>query len=176
MAGYRARGGQNRSNNANSKNRPSGNAEASRQTAGNRQPKQPPRERSGRSSGARPATGREPRGEREFAPGEFFTLGEHTVGRRRYRFRYNGKVYRIMEGLAQPKPPAAEPDSTSVVVETAVATESVEGLRLEETAQETVTVVAAQPEPEETLVLEETDAKKAYEAWNRIKRPERYGL
>ena len=115
MAGYRARGGQNRSNNANSKNRPSGNAEASRQTAGNRQPKQPPRERSGRSSGARPAAGREPRGEREFAPGEFFTLGEHTVGRRRYRFRYNGKVYRVMEGLAQPKPPAAETDSTSVV-------------------------------------------------------------
>ena len=38
--------------------------------------------------------------------------------------------------------------------------------------QETVTVAA---EPEETLLLEEPDAKKAYEAWNRIKRPERYG-
>lgn len=175
MAGYKPRGGQNRPNNANNKNRPSGNAEASRQAAGNRQSKQPPRERGGRSAGARPVAGREPRGEREFAPGEFFTLGEHTVGRRHYRFRYNGKMYRIMEGLAQPKPPATEADSTSVVVETAVVAEGSEMLQIEETALESETV-AARPEPEETLVLEESDAKKAYEAWNRIKRPERYGL
>lgn len=61
---------------------------------------------------------------------EFFTLGEHTVGSRSYRFRYDGRIYRILE---------------------------------------------QQPEQEETLVLEEADSHKAYEAWNRIKRPERFG-
>lgn len=71
---------------------------------------------------------------------EFFTLGEHTVGSRHYRFRYNGRVYRILEKLVR--------------------------LGDEDTAEES----------EETLVLEETDARKAYDAWNHIKRPERFGL
>lgn len=166
MAGYRPRGGQNRSN----KSRETGGTDASRQT-GNRPSRQPSRDRGGRSAGSRPAGGRE-NAPREFAPGEFFTLGEHTVGRKHYRFRYNGKVYRILEGLSQPKPPVTEPDTTAVVVETAALTETAETVSLEETVQETVTVAA---EPEEELLLEEPDAKKAYEAWNRIKRPERYG-
>lgn len=74
------------------------------------------------------------------APREFFTLGEHEVGGKHYRFRYDGRVYRILERLA-------------VSADT-------------------------KPEdmPEESLVLEEADARKAYDAWNHIKRPERFGL
>ena len=65
------------------------------------------------------------------APREFFTLGEHTLGNRSYRFRYDGKVYHILEKRGE--------------------------------------------EEEEALLLEETDSRKAYDAWNRIKRPERFG-
>ncbi len=74
------------------------------------------------------------------APREFFTLGEHEIGSRHYRFRYDGRIYRILEHL--------------------VVREDVE----------------SETEPEETLVLEEADSRKAYDAWNRIKRPERFGL
>ena len=28
---------------------------------------------------------------------EFFTLGEHAVGSRHFRFRYDGRIYRILE-------------------------------------------------------------------------------
>ncbi len=70
------------------------------------------------------------------APREFFTLGEHAVGSKHYRFRYDGKVYRILERL----------------------------------------VSANGEESEETLLLEEADSRKAYDAWNHIKRPERFGL
>ncbi len=66
---------------------------------------------------------------------EFFTLGEHAVGSKRYRFRYNGRTYRILER----------------------------------------TVSASGEESEEVLLLEEAEARTAYDAWNRIKRPERYG-
>lgn len=171
MAGYRPRGGQNRPN----KNRePNGGNGAARQSAGNRPQRQPAQERTDRSGGARTAAGREPRGEREFAPGEFFTLGEHTEGRRHYRFRYNGKLYRIMEGLAVPKPSVEGPDVSDVSVGTDAAIGAPE---MTAPASETESLPAvAQAEPEETVRLEETDAKKAYEAWNRIKRPERYGL
>lgn len=31
-------------------------------------------------------------------------------------------------------------------------------------------------EPEEKVLLEESDSRTAYDAWNRIKRPERFGL
>lgn len=61
---------------------------------------------------------------------EFFTLGEHTVGERSYRFRYDGRVYRILE---------------------------------------------QRPEEEESLLLEEANSRAAYDAWNHIKRPERFG-
>lgn len=67
----------------------------------------------------------------EKAPREFFTLGEHTLGSRSWRFRYDGKVYRILEKRGE--------------------------------------------EEEEALLLEETDSRKAYDSWNRIKRPERFG-
>ncbi len=171
MAGYRPRGGQNRSN----KNRePNGGNGAARQSAGNRPQRQPSQERTGRSGGARAAAGREPRGEREFAPGEFFTLGEHTEGRRHYRFRYNGKLYRIMEGLAVPKPSAEGTDASDASAGPDTAAGAAESAA-PESVTETLTAVA-RAEPEETVRLEETDAKKAYEAWNRIKRPERYGL
>lgn len=73
------------------------------------------------------------RGER--SPREFFTLGEHAVGSKHYRFRYDGRTYRILER----------------------------------------TVSASGEESEETLLLEEADARASYDAWNRIKRPERYG-
>ena len=71
---------------------------------------------------------------------EFFTLGEHEIGSKHFRFRYDGRIYRILE--------------------------------------HPVIAADAQPEtePEETLVLEEADSRKAYDAWNRIKRPERFGL
>ena len=64
------------------------------------------------------------------APREFFTLGEHTIGSKHYRFQYDGRLYRILEQKA---------------------------------------------EEEETVLMEETDAPAAYESWNRIKRPERFG-
>lgn len=73
-------------------------------------------------------------------PREFFTLGEHTVGSKHYRFRYDGKQYRILEKRV----PLGDEDASEEI--------------------------------EETVVLEEENAQKAYDAWNRIKRPERYGL
>lgn len=66
---------------------------------------------------------------------EFFTLGEHAVGSKHYRFRYDGRTYRILE----------------------------------------CTVSASGEEREETILLEEADARVSYDAWNRIKRPERFG-
>ena len=69
------------------------------------------------------------------APREFFTLGEHAIGTKHYRFRYDGRTYRILERMVTP--------------------DGVEG--------------------EETMLLEETDSRSAYDAWNRIKRPERFG-
>ena len=68
------------------------------------------------------------------APREFFTLGEHTIGNRLYRFKYDGKVYHITEQVQEPE-------------------------------QET----------EEKLLLEEPESQPAYDAWNHIKRPERFG-
>ncbi len=73
------------------------------------------------------------RGER--GPREFFTLGEHAVGSKHYRFRYDGRTYRILE----------------------------------------CTVSASGEQSEEQLLLEEADARTSYDAWNRIKRPERFG-
>jgi hypothetical protein len=67
---------------------------------------------------------------KQAAPREFFTLGEHADGVRHYRFRYDGRVYRIL---------------------------------------------MKRDEQEEELVLEEADSRQAYDAWNRIKRPERFG-
>ena len=64
------------------------------------------------------------------APREFFTLGEHPIGKRLYRFKYDGKIYRITEQV-----------------------------------QET----------EEKVLLEEAESQPAYDAWNHIKRPERFG-
>ena len=69
---------------------------------------------------------------------EFFTLGEHTTGSRHYRFRFDGRVYRILERRINPSGDVSD-------------------------------------EEEETLTLEETDSRKAYDAWNHIKRPERFG-
>lgn len=66
---------------------------------------------------------------------EFFTLGEHAIASKHYRFRYDGRTYHILER----------------------------------------TVSADGEESEETLLLEETEARVAYDAWNRIKRPERFG-
>ncbi len=73
------------------------------------------------------------------APREFFTLGEHDAGGKHYRFRYDGKVYRILQ-----RPVIANEEETAEV--------------------------------EETLLLEEADSRKAYDAWNHIKRPERFGM
>ena len=78
------------------------------------------------------ANNKQNRENREKTPREFFTLGEHTVGSRGFRFRYDGKVYHILEKRGE--------------------------------------------EEEEKLLLEEADAKTAYDAWNRIKRPERFGM
>ncbi len=64
------------------------------------------------------------------APREFFTLGEHTIGSKHYRFQYDGRIYRILEQKA---------------------------------------------EEEESVSMEEADARTAYDAWNHIKRPERFG-
>lgn len=72
------------------------------------------------------------------APREFFTLGEHSSGSKHYRFRYDGRTYRILERLAN--------------------------VRQDE-----------ENEPEENIILEESDSRKAYDAWNHIKRPERFG-
>ena len=65
---------------------------------------------------------------------EFFTLGEHPIGKRMYRFQYDGKVYRITEQVIDPE-------------------------------QET----------EEKILMEEMDSHLSYDAWNHIKRPERFG-
>lgn len=72
---------------------------------------------------------------RERGQREFFTLGEHAVGSKHYRFRFDGRTYHILER----------------------------------------TVSASGEESEETLLLEETNAGASYDAWNRIKRPERFG-
>ncbi|MBQ8684450.1 MAG: hypothetical protein IJ518_08060 [Clostridia bacterium] len=77
------------------------------------------------------ANNRPNRDKAERAPREFFTLGEHMLGNRSWRFRYDGRIYHILE---------------------------------KRDGQE-----------EETLLLEEPDSRKAYDAWNRIKRPERFG-
>ena len=42
------------------------------------------------------------------APREFFTLGEHTLGNRSYRFRYDGKVYHILEKRGEEEEEAGE--------------------------------------------------------------------
>ena len=68
------------------------------------------------------------------APREFFTLGEHQIGNRLYRFKYDGKVYHITEQLQLPE-----------------------------------------QEMEEKVLLEEVESQPAYDAWNHIKRPERFG-
>ncbi len=68
--------------------------------------------------------------EKDKAPREFFTLGEHTLGSRSYRFRYDGRTYQILEKRGEESP--------------------------------------------EVLLLEEAESQKAYDAWNRIKRPERF--
>ena len=68
------------------------------------------------------------------APREFFTLGEHPIANRHYRFKYDGKVYHITEQ-----------------------------------------VIIPEQDTEEKLLLEEIDSRLAYEAWNHIKRPERFG-
>ncbi len=81
------------------------------------------------------ANNRQHRGER--APREFFTLGEHAIGVKHYRFRYDGRTYRILERMV-----TGEGDDV------------VEG--------------------DETMLLEESDSRTAYDAWNRIKRPERF--
>ena len=60
---------------------------------------------------------------------EYFTLGEHLIGSRHFRFRYDGRTYLIL---------------------------------------------VEEPEQEEQILLEETDSRTAYDAWNRIKRPERF--
>ena len=63
-------------------------------------------------------------------PREFFTLGEHTIGSKHYRFRYDGRTYLILEQKG---------------------------------------------EQEESVLIEEADSHTAYDAWNHIKRPERFG-
>ena len=67
-------------------------------------------------------------------PRESFTLGEHPIDNRHYRFKYDGRTYRITEQLVIPE-----------------------------------------KETEERILMEETDSRLAYEAWNHIKRPERFG-
>ncbi len=83
------------------------------------------------------ANGRHHHNNQNNQPREFFTLGEHSVGGKHYRFRYDGRVYRILERPAN--------------------------------------LTDEEPEQAETLTLEEADARKAYDAWNHIKRPERFG-
>ena len=61
---------------------------------------------------------------------EYFTLGDHLIGNRRYSFQYDGRTYRILEQL---------------------------------------------PEQDESVLMEETDSQLSYDAWNHIKRPERFG-
>lgn len=67
-------------------------------------------------------------------PREAYLFGEHDIGNRHYRFKYDGKTYTITEQ-----------------------------------------VIIPEKETEEKLLLAETDSKAAYEAWNHIKRPERFG-
>ena len=80
-----------------------------------------------------PRENREPR--ENGAAREYFTLGDHTVGSKYYRFRYDGRTYRILTRAAG----------------------------------------EAHEEDEEQVLLEEADSRKAYDAWNHIKRPERFG-
>lgn len=61
-------------------------------------------------------------------------FGEHPIGNRHYRFKYDGRIYTITEQLIIPE-----------------------------------------KETEEKVLMEETDSRAAYEAWNHIKRPERFG-
>ena len=67
-------------------------------------------------------------------PREAYVFGEHPIGDRHYRFKYDGKVYTITEQRIIPE-----------------------------------------KETEEKLLMEETDSRLAYDAWNHIKRPERFG-
>lgn len=67
-------------------------------------------------------------------PREAYVFGEHDIGNRHYRFKYDGKVYRITEQVILPE-----------------------------------------KETEEKVLMEETESRLAYEAWNHIKRPERFG-
>ncbi len=69
---------------------------------------------------------------------EFFTLGEHAIGAKRYRFRYDGRTYRIFERMVTG-------EGENII------------------------------ESEETMLLDESDSRTAYDAWNHIKRPERFG-
>lgn len=80
------------------------------------------------------ANNRHGRGHHHREAREFFILGEHPIGNRHYRFKYDGRIYHITEQVMVPE-------------------------------QET----------EEKLLLDETDSHLAYEAWNHIKRPERFG-
>ena len=63
-----------------------------------------------------------------------YLFGEHTIGNRQYRFKYDGRVYHITEQ-----------------------------------------VIIPEQETEEKILLEEVESRPAYEAWNHIKRPERFG-
>ena len=65
---------------------------------------------------------------------EMYVYGEHTIGNRHYRFKYDGRVYHITEQ-----------------------------------------VIIPEQETEEKLLLAEPESHEAYEAWNHIKRPERFG-
>lgn len=65
---------------------------------------------------------------------EMYVYGEHDIGNRHYRFKYDGREYHITEQVMIPE-------------------------------QET----------EEKLLLAETESREAYDAWNHIKRPERFG-
>ena len=65
---------------------------------------------------------------------EMYVYGEHTIGDRHYRFKYDGRVYHITEQ-----------------------------------------VIIPEKETEEKLLLAEPESHEAYEAWNHIKRPERFG-
>ncbi len=67
-------------------------------------------------------------------PREAYLFGEHDIGNRHYRFKYDGKVYTITEQ-----------------------------------------VIIPEKETEETVLLEEIESRAAYDAWNHIKRPERFG-
>jgi hypothetical protein len=40
---------------------------------------------------------------------EYFTLGEHTIGSRHFRFRYDGRTYLILEQEPEQEPPEGQP-------------------------------------------------------------------